>query len=209
MQMQIDKVICQNELCFLGAGTDGAGQQWLVMHQRRPQTAAWLCAAISPRMLEELEAGRAAPRDIFRHSVTGTVEMVTPGDRVSEGCLASVRCADLPDSWLSSLPRCARAVPLQLADPAITDVNHRDLESLGEALSVAERVVVSPAVGVFHPEERTQPDGRVESGTLLGTVGMESVRSPFSGELMGMLAYPGERVQVGQPIAWLRAADAA
>jgi hypothetical protein len=30
------------------------------------------------------------------------------------------------------------------------------------------------------------------------------VRSPFEGELMGVLALEGERLMTSQPIAWLR-----
>jgi biotin carboxyl carrier protein len=45
----------------------------------------------------------------------------------------------------------------------------------------------------------------VEIGDLLGLVSGTEVRSPFAGELMGVIAHPGERVQPGQPIAWLRA----
>jgi [acyl-carrier-protein] S-malonyltransferase len=85
----------------------------------------------------------------------------------------------------------------------------------GEHLYVSERVVISPGTGVFDPtggiaeaatlgrEETGEP--AVEVGTLLGTVSGTEVRSPFAGHLMGMLAHAGERVQAGQPIAWLRA----
>jgi [acyl-carrier-protein] S-malonyltransferase len=74
----------------------------------------------------------------------------------------------------------------------------------GEHLYMSERLVVSPAAGVF---ARSGPDaGNVDVGSLLGTVGDSEVRSPFGGVLMGMLAMDGERVQVGQPIAWLRSA---
>jgi [acyl-carrier-protein] S-malonyltransferase len=82
----------------------------------------------------------------------------------------------------------------------------------GEHLYVSERLVISPAAGVFQPVEPAQPaatattDGQlIEVGTLLGQVGRQEVRSPFAGRLMGMLAFPGERVQTGQPVAWLRA----
>ena len=82
----------------------------------------------------------------------------------------------------------------------------------GEQLYVSERVVISPAAGVFTPtddftEEVLDPATGipVEVGSLLGTVASSEVRSPFSGRLMGMLAQPGERVQTGQPIAWLHA----
>jgi [acyl-carrier-protein] S-malonyltransferase len=45
----------------------------------------------------------------------------------------------------------------------------------------------------------------IEIGDLVGLVSGTEVRSPFAGDLMGVLAHPGERVQPGQPIAWLRA----
>ena len=37
-----------------------------------------------------------------------------------------------------------------------------------------------------------------------GTVGDTEVRSAFAGQLVEFLALPGERVQLAQPIAWLR-----
>ncbi len=78
----------------------------------------------------------------------------------------------------------------------------------GEQLYVSERVVISPAAGVFSPAaglEQLESGGEtvVDVGALLGTVAGQEVRSPFAGRLMGMLAHPGERVQTGQPIAWL------
>jgi [acyl-carrier-protein] S-malonyltransferase len=79
----------------------------------------------------------------------------------------------------------------------------------GEHLYVSERMVISPCAGVFEPVETaagTGADGTpIEVGALLGRVSGTDVRSPFGGRLMGMLALPGERVQTGQPVAWLRA----
>jgi [acyl-carrier-protein] S-malonyltransferase len=82
----------------------------------------------------------------------------------------------------------------------------------GEQLYVSERVVISPSAGVFEPPAASEADlaaatagAPIEVGTLLGRVGRDEVRSPFRGWLMGMLAVPGERVQTGQPVAWLRA----
>ncbi|HXW81286.1 MAG TPA: hypothetical protein VEJ84_17425, partial [Acidimicrobiales bacterium] len=93
----------------------------------------------------------------------------------------------------------------------------------GERLYVSERLVISPCAGIFEPPTRTGGPGPaaaetpalgapppaagnlVEIGDLLGFVSGTEVRSPFAGELMGLLAHPGERVQTGQPIAWLRA----
>jgi len=54
----------------------------------------------------------------------------------------------------------------------------------GEHLYVTERLVVSPCAGVFVPET--------------------DVLSAFAGQLVEFLALPGERVQLAQPIAWLR-----
>jgi [acyl-carrier-protein] S-malonyltransferase len=74
----------------------------------------------------------------------------------------------------------------------------------GESLFMSERLVVSPAAGLFEPANDVKE--RIDVGALLGRVGDVEVRSPFEGAVMGMLAFDGERVQVGQPIAWLRSA---
>jgi [acyl-carrier-protein] S-malonyltransferase len=75
----------------------------------------------------------------------------------------------------------------------------------GEHLYVSERVVISPGLGVFQPAPELELGAgtAIEVGTLLGTVAGTEVRSPFAGRLEGALAQPGERVQTGQPIAWL------
>ncbi|MDQ6945856.1 MAG: ACP S-malonyltransferase [Actinomycetota bacterium] len=79
----------------------------------------------------------------------------------------------------------------------------------GEHLYVSERMVISPCAGVFQPTGASgaaAAEGEpIEVGTILGHVAGTEVRSPFAGWLMGMLALPGERVQSGQPVAWLRA----
>ncbi len=74
----------------------------------------------------------------------------------------------------------------------------------GEHLFATDRLVVSPAAGVFTPIEGLQPASEVPAGSLLGRIGIEEVRSPFAGELMSWLAVDGERVMASQPIAWLR-----
>jgi [acyl-carrier-protein] S-malonyltransferase len=75
----------------------------------------------------------------------------------------------------------------------------------GEHLYVSERMVITPAAGLFEPAASPAPGDAVDVGTLIGTVSGQEVRSSFAGTLMGVLAQPGERVQVGQPVAWLRA----
>lgn len=74
----------------------------------------------------------------------------------------------------------------------------------GEHLFATERLVVSPAAGLFSPAGGLDPGLRLEPGDVLGTVGDHEVRSPFSGVVMGVLAVDGERVTASQPIAWLR-----
>ena len=80
----------------------------------------------------------------------------------------------------------------------------------GEQLGVPERVILAPAVGVFHPvdAERTSEGEVVEEGQVVGIVEVGDrklpVRSAFTGRLVGMMAHPGERVREGQPVAWLR-----
>jgi [acyl-carrier-protein] S-malonyltransferase len=74
----------------------------------------------------------------------------------------------------------------------------------GEYLFATERLVVSPANGVFQTGEGIAAGASVGVGHLIGRVGDHDVRSPFAGELMGVLALEGERVTASQPIAWLR-----
>ncbi|HEX9547896.1 MAG TPA: ACP S-malonyltransferase [Acidimicrobiales bacterium] len=109
----------------------------------------------------------------------------------------------------------AIASPEDLDDLVRAIADHTALQAFavghqGEHLFVSERVVISPCAGLFEPpminETTPTPDGQpIEVGTLLGRVAGQEVRSPFHGLLMGMLAVPGERVQAGQPVAWLRA----
>lgn len=85
----------------------------------------------------------------------------------------------------------------------------------GEHLFTSDRVVVSPANGVFQPAPGLSVPGpgqmasagsqsAVGVGDPIGRVGDEEVRTPFEGVVVGLLAHPGERVVPGQPVAWLR-----
>jgi len=73
----------------------------------------------------------------------------------------------------------------------------------GESLYAHERLVVATAAGVFKPTEPERKGARIAAGAVLGEVGGEPVRSPFSGVVMDYLAVDGERVATNQPIAWL------
>jgi len=95
----------------------------------------------------------------------------------------------------------------------------------GEHLYTSERVVVSPAPGVFEPASHlaaleatalaeataapgsgagADPGSLLAVGDLVGTVGLTEVRTPFEGILVRWLAVRGERVVEGQPVAWIR-----
>ncbi len=81
------------------------------------------------------------------------------------------------------------------------------MELDGEQLQVCERVIVSPAAGVFMAAGDV-PD-QIEAGTPLGTLEARgrsvTVVSPFRGRLGAMVATTGERLQPHQRVAWLRA----
>ncbi len=85
---------------------------------------------------------------------------------------------------------------------------------------MAERLIVAPATGPFRlvPEfvdaaptlsttETRRENIAVGVGDLVGWAGETEIRSPFAGELQGIIVLAGERVVTGQPVAWLRTAD--
>jgi [acyl-carrier-protein] S-malonyltransferase len=74
----------------------------------------------------------------------------------------------------------------------------------GEHLFAHERVIVSPAAGVFQPGPELSEGSNLLPGHLLGRVAGHDVRSPFAGAIVGVLAESGERVTASQPIAWMR-----
>lgn len=74
----------------------------------------------------------------------------------------------------------------------------------GEHLFAVERLVVSPAAGVFTPVSSVAVGSTIEVGLVIGHVGDREVRTPFSGVIQNFIAVEGERVTAHQPIAWLR-----
>jgi [acyl-carrier-protein] S-malonyltransferase len=74
----------------------------------------------------------------------------------------------------------------------------------GEHLFAVERLVVSPASGVFTPIATIQAGDRISIGQSLGSIGDIPVVSVFEGILQSFIAVDGERVTLRQPIAWLR-----
>jgi [acyl-carrier-protein] S-malonyltransferase len=74
----------------------------------------------------------------------------------------------------------------------------------GEHLFATERLVVSPAAGVFTPSGDLQPGARLAVGQVIGAVSGVEVRSAFTGLFQAYIAVDGERITPRQPIAWLR-----
>jgi [acyl-carrier-protein] S-malonyltransferase len=74
----------------------------------------------------------------------------------------------------------------------------------GEHLFATERLVVSPAAGIFTPVGTLSEGSSFDVGSVIGHVAEHEVRSPFAGLLQSYIAVDTERVTARQPIAWLR-----
>ena len=83
-----------------------------------------------------------------------------------------------------------------------TPTGHGRLQ--GEHLFAVERLVVSPAGGIFTPITELIEGSAITVGTVVGHVAGVEVRSPFAGVLQSFIALDTERVTNRQPIAWLR-----
>jgi biotin carboxyl carrier protein len=103
---------------------------------------------------------------------------------------------------------------------------------LGEHLHISERMVVAPVAGTFTQAPGLVPPGPgwsspvrggrhrarnqrrnsavlgayLSEGDLVGRIGAAEVRTLFAGSIAGFLVHSGEKVNAGQPVAWLRAA---
>lgn len=80
----------------------------------------------------------------------------------------------------------------------------------GDDIHLPARLVLSPAAGSFRPlpPSTITAEGEIVTagqavGLIENTGGTEEILSRFTGFLMGVFALPGERIRVGQPIAWL------
>ncbi len=99
-----------------------------------------------------------------------------------------------PDDLDNLLETLASQLPSH-SEPAVLE---------GEHLFATERLVVSPAAGLFSLDPNCASGRHVQVGDRLGTVGDQEVLSSFAGEIVGVLALESERVTSRQPIAWLR-----
>ncbi len=100
LELLVDDVISRQEGPVLCEAHDEAGARWLIVQVDDDEDhRAWLCAPVSPRCLRAVLDGQASPRDVLRHSATGTVELVTvdQGRAVPDRCLLGSQV----DDWLS------------------------------------------------------------------------------------------------------------
>jgi len=135
--------------------------------------------------------------------LTGLARRIVPG-----GKGVSVATPDDLEKLIAATTEGSSSVPFHLA-------GH------GEHLYITERLVISPAAGLFepaqldvpHPLERARDPNSADSfqrgpqvnvGDVIGWASGVEICSPFAGELIGILAIPGERLTEGQPVAWLR-----
>jgi [acyl-carrier-protein] S-malonyltransferase len=107
-----------------------------------------------------------------------------------------------PDATALSIAAPDQLGALAAAVPAPRAAGHGD----GEHLFAAERLVVSPAAGVFTPAPDVAEGQHIEQGRVVGHVAGHEVCSPFHGTVKGLLAVAGERLTRSQPVAWLRTA---
>jgi [acyl-carrier-protein] S-malonyltransferase len=156
-----------------------------------------LSAMIRATVPEAVTVAIAVPDDLDTLVGTLTGESA-PGVGGMEGhqgerLYVSERLVISPCAGIFELPT---ATPGDPAEP---------VPASGPAAAAAATAAPEAAAQAGSGEPRAgEPGTPVEIGDLLGLVSGTEVRSPFAGHLMGLLAHPGERVQAGQPVAWLR-----
>ena len=74
----------------------------------------------------------------------------------------------------------------------------------GEHLFAVERLVVSPAAGIFKRRQASTTGRASRSAPCSATSATHEVRSPFAGVLQSYIAVETERLTARQPVAWLR-----
>jgi [acyl-carrier-protein] S-malonyltransferase len=116
--------------------------------------------------------------------------------------LTGVAKRSAPDGTARSAADPAALDAIVDAAAKATAADHHD----GEHLFAAERLVVSPAAGVFTPAADVLEGHHIERGRVMGHVAGHEVTSPFHGTVKGLLAVAGERLIRSQPVAWLRTA---
>jgi [acyl-carrier-protein] S-malonyltransferase len=153
-----------------------------------------LSAMVRATVPEAITVAVAIPDDLdtLVETLTGETS-ATPGAGAADGhqgerLYVSERLVVSPCAGIFELPTATTGTA---SAPGTTSASG----TTGAAASTSASTASSPDAGTGN---------QVEIGDLVGCVSGTEVRSPFAGELMGVLAHPGERVQAGQPIAWLR-----
>lgn len=160
-------------------------------HQRGDEWASLLSAQLCSPV-----RWRQVLLEIAKQSIAGYVELGPGGvlsgmvKRTIDG--ARVISVSTPDELDSLLEWVSQVAPPKTAAHD------------GEHLFVVERLVVSPAAGVFSQRTDIADGARIDVGTVLGRVGDIEVRSPFAGILQSFIAHEGERLAMREPVAWLR-----
>jgi [acyl-carrier-protein] S-malonyltransferase len=154
-----------------------------------------LSAMIRATIPQAITVAIAVPDDLDTLVATLTGETATPGANLADGhqgerLYVSERLVISPCAGIFELPAVGPGDEAgQLApSPGGPETGAFENDAPATAAQAADLV----------------PGNPVAIGDLLGSVSGTEVRSPFAGELMGVLAHSGERVQAGQPIAWLR-----
>ena len=163
-----------------------------VAHHKAQEWSSLLGAQLtSPvRWRQTLLALEEAGATVFLEVGPGKVLTGMAKRTVKGATVATVNSPDSVDSLLETLSH------------ASEDNGASHIE--GERLYAVERLVVSPSNGLFEPTAGVDLGTDIQIGQLVGTVGEVEIRSPFAGNLRGMLALTGERVSTSQPIAWLK-----
>jgi len=160
-------------------------------HQHADQWAGLLDAQLTSPVL-----WRQSVERMVADGVTAFLEL-GPGS-----VLTGMAKRSAPDATARAAAEPAALDALVEVAASVGAVDHHD----GEHLFAVERLVVSPAAGVFTPAGDVAEGQHIERGRVVGHVAGNEVRSPFHGTVKGLLAVAGERLTRSQPIAWLRTA---
>src|SRR5579859_570522 len=90
LELNVEEVLAGENGPALCTARDANGQPWIIAQVGYdPARLAWLCAPTSDRAAQAVTAHLADPRDVIRHSRTGTVELVRleDGRPVHDQCL--------------------------------------------------------------------------------------------------------------------------
>lgn len=103
LELNIENVLTTADAPGLFTARDDEGVAWLIAQvASEPTYLACLCAPMSEQAAQAVVNRSADPRDAIRHSLTGTVELVTINDGRPnrDSCLL---CAELPQALLASV----------------------------------------------------------------------------------------------------------